>query len=191
MSDWPLEIPLEQGSLYMPRPGKYALLVSEYDEDLEVVTDQVLAAAYHVLGNDAVGWLPEDGGLLGNLPAWENILLSTQWHAPAALPALEKRVHGWCGHLGYDTTALAVLFSRQPSFLSDDDRRMMGWLRQLLARPQIVVLRAGALPSGRSGAALQALIDEEMGGAALLVVDEQAPPGFEILKPGQHGASSP
>jgi hypothetical protein len=189
MSDWPLTLRLTQGDVIIPGPGRYALIVNEYVDDLEVVTDDVLAAAYRTLGNNAVGWMPEEGGLLSNLPAWENILLSTQWHAPAALPALEARVRGWCEQLGYDTSALTALFSRQPSFLSEDDRRMMGWLRQMLCRPRLLLLRSGSLPAGRSGALLQSMVDGELASTAFLCVDEQAPPNYQPLTPAQRGAT--
>lgn len=186
---WPLTLELSSGVLSLPGPGRYALVVGEYDDDLDLVTDDVLTAAFSMLGDDAVGWMPEEGGLLGNLPAWENILLSTQWHAPAAMSSLEARVHGWCEQLGYDTGALRTLFSRQPAFLSEDDRRMMGWLRQMLCRPRLLVLRAGAVPSGRGGANLQSLLDTELASAAFLVVDERAPAGFQPVTLGLKGAN--
>lgn len=189
MKQWPVELKLEQGVVSIPGPGRFAYVVNEYVDDLEVVTDEVLAAAYNVLGVNAVGWVPEDGGLLGNLPAWENILLATQWHTPAALPALESRVRGWCTDLGYDGGALAVLFSRQPALLSEEDRLLMGWLRQMMSRPQVVVLRADAIPRGRLSTTLLKLIDQELATSALLVVDERAPDGYRPITPAPLGIS--
>lgn len=191
MSLWPLKLVFSNGSLQVPGPGKHALLVREDDEVIEGLVDDVLILARGVLGAGAVGWMPSNGGLLSNLPAWENVLLSTQWHAPASLQALEKRVHGWCIQLGYDTTALRALLARQPAYLDDDERRLVGWLRQLLSRPKLIVLRADALPEGGFGKALQALLADELAGTAFLVIDEVAPEGFEPLSPNENGMNTP
>jgi ABC-type proline/glycine betaine transport system ATPase subunit len=187
MKPWPLEIAVPQGVYHLPGPGHFAVLVNEYVDDLEVVTDEVLAAAYRALDINSVGWVPEDGGLLGNLPAWENILLATQWHAPAALTSLETRVREWCKELGYDGGALSVLFSRQPALLSEEDRLLMGWLRQMMSRPQVVVMRADAIPRGRLSKTLLQLIEQELASSALLVVDERIPEGYQPLTLAPHG----
>lgn len=191
MSLWPLTLAYSNGSLQIPQPGRYVLLVREEEEVIEGLVDDTLQAARDVLGEGKVGWMPGNGGLLSNLPAWENMLLSTQWHAPASLPALESRVRDWCGRLGYDTTVLAAMLARQPAYLDEDERLLVGWLRQLLSRPKLVVMRAESIPAGDFGNALQALLDEELAGAALLVIDESAPPGYAPLQADKNGTPMP
>lgn len=184
---WPLEIPTPRGRLLIPARGLYALAVPIQDE----VIDDLLDSARAVLGQVGVGWMPEGGGLLGNLPAWENLLLSTQWHAPAALPALESRLSAWMAGLGYDAEGTRLLLSQQPSRLAEEDRLLVGWLRLLLARPKLVLLAGHALPAGAPGQRLLALIDEELADLALLVIDDEAPAGFIPLSIAAHEASVP
>lgn len=177
---WPLVIPLPHGRLVIPEPGRYGVVVDTAIEE-DPLRDALMAGARAALGAGAVGWVPAGGGLLANLPAWENILLATQWHAPASLPSLEARLAAWCGQLGYDKAAAGHLLSRLPAYLEDDERRLVGWLRQLLARPRLVVCEQGAIPSGTAGRALLGLLDEELAGAALLVVDGAVPVEFRTL----------
>lgn len=191
MSRWPLALSLPEGVLKLPEPGWFALAVEGDELVVDGTVDDVLRAANTVLGAAAVGWMPEGGGLLSNLPAWENLLLSTQWHVPASHSALESRLRRWCERLGYDKTATEAMLSRQPVMLDDDERVLVGWLRQMLCRPAVVVLQARALPSAIEGAALRTLIAEELAGSALLVVDEYVPAGFEALAVAKNGEGNP
>lgn len=191
MSVWPLDLPCTAGVLTLPGPGRYAFVVQDDGRELDLWVDGLLAAARARFYEGAVAWMPENGGLLSNLPAWENVLLSTQWHAPASLAALETRVRGWCAQLGYDTTALDRLLARSPAFLDEDQRLLAGWLRHLLSRPRLVVMRAAALPDDAFGKAMLALLAEELPGAALLVVDEYVPAGFQPVLPRVSGISEP
>ena len=129
----------------------------------------------------AVGWVPANGGLLSNLPAWENVLLATQWHAPASLSALEARMRSWCLQFGYDENGAALLLSRPPARLDEDELRLLGWLRQLLSRPKLILLEGGALPDGPVGRLVRTLLAEELAGSVLLVVDGEPPEGFMPL----------
>lgn len=184
---WPLELSTPHGQLSIPAAGRYGLSSALPDAAI----DELLGNARAVLGPVAVGWMPEDGGLLGNLPAWENLLLSTQWHAPAALPALEARVEAWMPRLGYDERATRVLLSQQPSRLTEDERRLIGWLRLLLTRTRLVLLAGQALPAGALGQRILTLLDDELAGSALLVVDYDAPSGFVPLSFAAHKAGVP
>lgn len=185
--NWPLDLSLPQGRLTLPAAGRYTLQLARSD----AAVDNLLGSARAALGAGGVGWMPEDGGLLGNLPAWENVLLSTQWHAPAALPVLEARIAGWMPRLGYDERAARTLLAQQPSRLSEDERRLIGWLRTLLARTRLVVLVGQALPVGAAGQRILALLDDELAGSALLVVGGEAPSGFVPLSFAAHEAGVP
>lgn len=178
---------MSRGRLSIPGGGRYALVPPIHDTAI----DELLDAARAVLGPAGVGWMPEGGGLLGNLPAWENLLLSTQWHAPAALSALESRLTAWMAALGYDAEGTRLLLSQQPSRLAEEDRLLVGWLRLLLVRPKLVLLAGHALPAGVLGQRVLALVDEELASAALLVIDDEAPAGFIPLSIVAHEASVP
>lgn len=184
---WPLELSTPAGRLVIPAGGRYKLMPVIQDAAI----DDLLDAARAALGPVGVGWMPESGGLLGNLPAWENLLLSTQWHAPAALPALESRLVAWMKRLGYDDEATRVLLAQQPSRLDEDDRLLIGWLRLLLARPRLILLAGRALPAGAPGQRVLALVDEELVDVALVVVDDEAPAWFDPLSIAAHEASVP
>ncbi len=177
--NWPLRINTGNYRLEIPGPGRYVLGT---DADAGVI-DTLLAAARAQLGDAAVGWLPEDGGLLSNLPAWENLVLARQWHAPATVPGLETSIAGWCARLGHDATGTARLLASPPAQLADDERRQVGWLRQLLLRPRLLLLECAVLPP--VDAPLHALIDDVLADAALLVIDAasdaRGPAGFAAL----------
>ncbi|MFZ5723753.1 MAG: hypothetical protein ACOY33_08825 [Pseudomonadota bacterium] len=153
--------------------------------------DDLLTAGRLALGPVGIGWLPEGGGLLSNLPAWENLLLSTQWHAPAALPALEARLGAWMAQLGYDREGSRLLLSQATVRLDGSERLLVGWLRLLLARPKLVLLAGRALPEGALGQRVLGLIDEELAGSALLVVDDEAPAWFAPLSIAHAEAHTP
>ncbi len=180
---WPLELVVTTGAaaedsvLRIPGPGRYALAAVPDDATL----DLLLANARTHLGQGGVGWVPETGGLLRNLPAWENILLTVLWHAPASLPAMEMRVRGWTARLGYDEAGTQALLSRQPDLLSTEEQNLIGWLRELLSRPKLILLAGRSLPAGVIGRGLRSLIDEELAGTALVVVDRPPPPDFGLL----------
>ncbi|MFZ5756942.1 MAG: hypothetical protein ACOY3X_08575 [Pseudomonadota bacterium] len=174
---WPLTLKVSRGALVIAEPGRYTLMPSA----TEALIDELLQAARAQLGDIGTGWMPEGGGLLNNLPAWENVLLSTQWHAPAALPALEARLRAWMARLGYDDEGARLLLSQAPARLHEDERRLVGWLRQLLSRPRLVLMAGLALPEGALGQRVLALLDEELAGTALLVVDDEAPGWFTPL----------
>lgn len=174
-ADWPLPLEIPRGTVTLPGPGNYRL-----DPPLlDMQVDGLLDAARAQLGATAVGWMPADGGLLGNLPAWENLLLSCQWHAPAALPALEARLTTWLPQLGYgDLASARRLLAYAPSRLSPEHGVLVGWLRLLLVRPRLVLLSGQALPEGETGRQLAALVDEELANCARLVIDGAAPADY-------------
>lgn len=173
---WPLLLDVPGCRVQVPGPGAWAL-PSPVDD---AVIDALLAASRLRLGAIGVGWVPAGGGLVANLPVWQNVLLATQWHAPASMAALEARVRGWCDRLTPDSDETARLLLSMPARLDDEERCVAGWLRQLLARPKLILLEARALPGGVTGARVRALLAEELPAAALVAVD-RCPPGFEPL----------
>lgn len=177
--NWPVRIDTGNYRLEIPGPGRYVLGT---DADAGVI-DALLVAARAQLGDAAVGWLPEDGGLLSNLPAWENLVLARQWHAPATLAELEATIGDGCARLGHDAAATARLLASPPAQLGEEQRHQVGWLRQLLLRPRLLLLECAVLPA--VGTPLHGLLDEAFADAALLVIDAagdaHGPAGFTSL----------
>lgn len=184
---WPVELALPTGRLRVPGPGHYVLVPPAR----EGAIDALLDAAHAALGEVATGWMPQDGGLLSNLPAWENILLAIQWHAPAATPALDARLQAWMSRFDHDEDAARQLLSRPPARLLEDERRLVGWLRQMLARPRLVLLEGRALPAGTRGSILMELIGEELADCAFIVIDGHAPAGYAPLSFTDEGVPPP
>lgn len=182
---WPLPLTLGTTLYHVPGPGRYATGVRPSDDDL----DDLLRQARAALGDGAVGWLPAGGGLVSNLAVWENVLLATEWLAPASTAAMEARLRRWLERPGLaPTTDVGALFAARPARIAPEERRLAGWLRQLLLRPKLLLLDAAVLPP--SGSPLWEIIDSELGGTALLLLDgEQA--GWQSLPRGPGGEHDP
>lgn len=147
---------LEDGRrLVLPGPGRWCL-------PGDAAPDALLAAGRQALGEASVGWIPGDGGLLANLPAWENLLLTVQWHAPAAPAVLQQRLQGWLAACGFDAAAGRALLASAPAQLSAAQCRLLGWLRMLLLRPRLLCCEPRALAVGAAGVALSNLLQEEL-----------------------------
>lgn len=162
--------------LHIPAPGHYALANFTADD-----TDALLRAARAQAGTEHTGWIPDDDGLLENLKLWENILLATQWHAPASPAALAARLQGWLSRLGYREEAAGDWLAQSPGNLSQEERRLACWLRMLLLRPRVLLLERGAWFVVQTNENLRALVDEELSGCALLAIDPVVPEDFTVL----------
>lgn len=162
--------------LHIPAPGRYALADFAADD-----ADTLLRAARAQAGTEHTGWIPDDDGLLENLTLWENILLTTQWHAPASPAALAARLQGWLSRLGYAEQAASDWLAQSPGNVPLQERRLACWLRMLLLRPRVLLLERGAWSAIQTDRNLGALVDEELSGCALLAIDPVAPEDFTAL----------
>lgn len=171
--NWPLALPQPGYQVLVPGPGWYRL----QPVPSATQVDALLALARAQLGTGAVGWLPADGGLVSNLPAWENLLLATQWHAPASLPAIEARIGRWLDVLGRRGELLRAV----PGRLLPEERQLVGWLRLMLARPKLLLVEAQSAAVLAQQAPLRALVEEELASAALLCLAHWPLDGFAEL----------
>lgn len=121
-----------------PVPGRYQL--AEWPAG-EAPVDALLAALRR--DGASVGWLPADGGLIANLPVWENIVLPAAWPRRRARPELEQCIAGMlaaCERINPDWLAQPV------AQLDWVGRQRVGWLRQLLLLPEVLVLEPSVWP---------------------------------------------
>lgn len=162
--------------LCIPGPGRYALANIAADD-----VDALLRAARAQAGIEHTGWIPDDDGLLENLKLWENILLATQWHAPASPAALAARLQGWLSRLGYNAEAAGDWLAQSPGNLSLQERRLACWLGMLLLRPRVLLLERGAWSAVCADPNLRALVGEELSGCALLAIDPVVSEDFTAL----------
>ncbi len=105
-------------------------------EQIEVEIDQCLADAKQLANGRPVAWLPEDGGLISNLKAWENIIL-----LPGLVEATpqthEARLQTLCQLLPSPAREWPVLLELPVARLDATERRVVGALRCLIAAPEI------------------------------------------------------
>lgn len=137
----------------------------------EAAVDALLAALR--AGGATVGWLPLDGGLVANLPVWENIVLPAAWPRRQQRAQLEQRIAallGRCERIDGDWLAQSV------ARLDKVARRRVGWLRQLLLAPAVLVLEPGAWPPEP---ALQPAVESALAECLLLALGPV--PGWDVL----------
>lgn len=100
-------------------------------------------------------WLALDGGLLGNLKIDENLLLPLSYRGPTYLPS-ESRVAELFERCGLDQMQTSQLLSRLPHQISPFQKRLVGFVRAILMRPEMLVF--GAIWHGVSQTETQQLL---------------------------------
>jgi len=92
-----------------------------------------------------IGFVPANGGLISSLNCWENISLPVAYHEPARLATLLEEVQDLLEALGgvEDNNLLA----KMPEQMSLYERRLTGFIRELIERPDLMVVEnvAGGL----------------------------------------------
>lgn len=86
-----------------------------------------------------VGVVPEYGGLISNLKAWENLVLPAWYHHGRAAPEFEREVVTLFRRLGYDEDGLRQRMGRLPDQLTLPDRRAVALARSMLMEPEVLI----------------------------------------------------
>ncbi len=126
----------------------------------------------------SVGWVPENGGLISNLKAWENITLPLWYHGKRHVPETEARVARWLKTLGVEEQAMERFMASPAGYLTSLERKRAGLLRGLVLAPRALIADAAlfhGLPQGMRAswiAALDALVNEAEGRCVLVVAAE-------------------
>lgn len=106
------------------------------------------------------GFVPEQGGLISNLKAWENLLLPAAYHRGLDAAAAETRVMALWREADPNRTDLREAMGKLPDRLTAFERRLVALIRAMLPQPDLLVydfLSAG-LEAG-AGARLYALTE--------------------------------
>lgn len=80
-----------------------------------------------------------DGGLIGNLKAWENLVLPATYHTDARVLDLEANATQLFAEFGVSGADFERLCSSFPDELDRFERRLCAFVRAMLTEPQFVV----------------------------------------------------
>src|SRR5260221_1578028 len=89
-----------------------------------------------------LGVVAGDGGLIGNLKVWENLVLPVAYRGGAPLGELEARAAALFREFGILRARFAELCAALPERLTAFERRLAGFVRAMLAEPEIMVYDA-------------------------------------------------
>jgi ABC-type transporter Mla maintaining outer membrane lipid asymmetry ATPase subunit MlaF len=157
-------------SVWLETPGTHRVCAGYVPELLAAMNDlrPRAGAKMVVLGSECgklgererlgllarIGFVPANGGLISSLNCWENISLPVAYHEPARLSTLLEEVQDLLEALGGvdDNNLLA----KMPEQMSLYERRLTGFIRELIERPDLMVvenLAGGLTPTKRKRAA--------------------------------------
>ena len=157
-------------SVWIETPGTHRVCAGYVTELLAAMNDLKPRGGAHmvVLGTECgalperqrldllarIGFVPANGGLISSLNCWENLSLPVAYHEPARLATLLEEVQDLLEALGGvdDNNLLA----KMPEQMSLYERRMTGFIRELIERPDLMVvenLSAGLTATKRKRAA--------------------------------------
>jgi phospholipid/cholesterol/gamma-HCH transport system ATP-binding protein len=86
-----------------------------------------------------VAMVPEFGGLISNLKAWENLMLPAWYHRGRAASDVEREVVTLFRKLGVDEAALRERMGKLPDQLTLHDRRAVALARAMLMEPEVLI----------------------------------------------------
>lgn len=105
-----------------------------FGEDLYALPEDVRVPLYR-----RAGFVPEQGGLISNLKAWENLLLPAAYHQGLDAGAAEARVVALWREAETGGADLREVMGRLPDRLTAFERRVVALIRALLPQPDLLV----------------------------------------------------
>jgi phospholipid/cholesterol/gamma-HCH transport system ATP-binding protein len=156
--------------LEAPRQGRIWL----FGEALAELAEEARLALYQ-----RVGAVPENGGLISNLKAWENILLPSAVHKGMSVGAAEKPVASLFRAFGYGDEAIELLMGRLPDGLGLVEKRLVAFARARLMEPDLMIYDAPFTGLNREATGLlleqtQAYHEQKRGRATLYLLPDDA-----------------
>jgi hypothetical protein len=100
--------------------------------ELETVLEQLLQLPASQVADSV-------GGLINNINILENIALPALYHGFARVAAIEGEVLETFAECGVNGAQAEALFGKLPGELGPFDKRLAGFVRSLLARPEILI----------------------------------------------------
>lgn len=97
--------------------------------------------------------VPASGRLIANLRVWENMVLPLAYRGGTATDELEARASALFAELGYSPAQVQSLASRLPDQIGTMERRLVAFVRAMLAEPEVLVLDSVADGLARSESA--------------------------------------
>lgn len=130
------------------------------------------------------GWLAGEGGLLGNLRVWENMILAAAHHGAALDAAMEARLQQGLACLGWDAAASSALFQSTVAALDGETTRKLLALRTLAAQPALVLVQCEWFHRSSTATldACRMMLDQGLPNARWIALGTDAPPaawGFQ------------
>lgn len=127
-----------------PAAGRVRLL----GEDLYALPEPARLALFR-----RVGVVPEHGGLINNLKAWENILLPAAYHHGRSAAQIERAVVGLLREGGVDEAGTHAMMGRLPAGLTIHEQRLAALIRAMLMEPELMVYDSlfSGLEAGAAG----------------------------------------
>lgn len=89
--------------------------------------------------SDLAAVVPPDGGFVGNLKVWENLVLPAAYHGQPQLEELDARAGSIFRRIGGDGRSGAELCAQPPGRLSHLELRRAAFVRAMLVEPEIMV----------------------------------------------------
>lgn len=144
------------------RPGEVATMFAESEESQVQFLDTLLglrapaAGTVTVLGRDLyhereririgvlarVGTVPEDGGLISNLPVCENVLLPAAYHHGSTASQCESAVVATLHSIGMSDEDAMRLMVQLPDNLTLFKKRLVALLRLLVQEPLLCIYQS-------------------------------------------------
>lgn len=114
----------------VPEAGRVRL----FGEELYVLPDEARVPLYR-----RAGFVPEQGGLISNLKAWENLLLPAAYHQGLDAVTAEARAVALWREAETDGADLREVMGKLPDRLTAFERRLVALIRALLPQPELLV----------------------------------------------------
>jgi len=116
-----------------------------------------------------IGMVPESGGLISNLKAWENLILPSWYHGTRPPADAEGEVLALFREAGFSEEQVQTLMRKRPDELTKYEKRLVAMIRAILMDPDVLIY--DSLLTG---------LDREAAGRLLKLAQE-----FHHKKPGR------
>ena len=174
--------------------GEIAVLITTSNPDKAVVMELALGEKIPEVGSilfngkpleesipGNLSWIPANGGIIGNLKAWENITLPLWYHGKRTPAATEEIVGRWLHAVEPNRREWTDFMACPSARLEARDRKLAGLLRGLVLAPKLLVVDADLFDNIAQAdchswmAALEIFVQEANDRAVLVVSDGTVP----------------